>query len=502
VWITFSQNGRGGFTVNLVQSFQIEEASITEMQQLMERGEITSKQLVHIYLERIALYDKKGPKINSVLEINPDALDLAEAMDVERKIRGPRGPLHGIPVLLKDNMDTHDKMHTSAGSLALQNSIAPEDAFLVKQLRQSGAVILGKANMTEWANFMTLGMPNGYSSRGGQVLNPYMPDMDVGGSSSGSGASVACNFTAVAIGTETSGSILSPAGRNSIVGIKPTVGLISRSGVIPISHSQDTPGPMARNVSDAAILLGAMTGIDPADAATLKSEGSYAADYRPFLDQSGLQGARIGIPRYYYGKLSQDEQELMNRAIAVLQEQGAVIVDHVVIHSAEQISHYSLSPVLIHEFRKDLNAYLSKLEPYVAVHSLQEVIEFNLKSPEKMLKYGQSILLSSEQTSATLTEPDYILSRLEDIRLSQSEGIDAALNEYSLDSILFPSFGGEGIAAKAGYPSVTVPAGYTSDGLPFGVTFTGTAFSEPQLIKHAYAFEQATHYRVPPRWDE
>jgi amidase len=467
--------------VNLFSSFNIEEASIIDMQKLMEQGKITSKQLVQIYLERIALYDKSGPKINSVLEINQDALDLAEAMDVERKIRGSRGPLHGIPVLLKDNIDTNDKMHTSAGSLALANSIAPEDAFIVKQLRKSGAVILGKANMTEWANFMTEGMPNGYSSRGGQVLSPYVSEKDVGGSSSGSGASVACTFTAVAIGTETSGSIL------------------SRSGIIPISHSQDTPGPMARSVSDAAILLGALTGIDEADAATWKSEGSYFTDYKPFLDRSGLRGARIGIPRFYYNNLSEEEQQLMNRAITVLKEQGAIIVDDVVIHSAEQISHYTLSPVLIHEFRTDINSYLSKLEPYVAVHSLQEVIEFNLKSPEQMLKYGQSILLKSEQTSSTLTEPDYILSRLQDIRLSQSEGIDRALAEYSLDSLLFPSFGGEGIAAKAGYPSVTVPGGYTSDGLPFGVTFTGTAFSEPQLIKQAYAFEQSTHYRVAPR---
>ncbi|MHB1654445.1 MAG: amidase family protein [Desulfitobacteriaceae bacterium] len=483
------------------ESFKIEEATIADMRAWQEDGKLTSKELIQMYLERIAMYDKNGPMINSVLEINPDALDLAEAMDAERKRKGPRGPLHGIPVLLKDNIDTADKMHTSAGSIALQNSIAAEDSFIVKQLRKAGAVILGKANMTEWANFMTEGMPNGYSSRGGQVLNPYGPVMNVGGSSAGPGAAVASNFTAIAVGTETSGSILSPSNLNSIVGIKPTVGLISRSGIIPIAHSQDIAGPMARTVADAAILLGAMTGVDPADTSTWRSEGLFYTDYTPFLDPYGLNGARIGIPRFYYSQLAEDELEIMNRAIQVLKEQGAVIIDDVEIPSASEISHYSSSPVLTYEFKSDLNYYLGKTSSQVAVKSLADVIEFNLKHADEALKYGQTRLTSSEETSGTLTEPDYLLNRLRDLRLSQTEGIDAALKQHSLDSLLFPSVKGEGIAAKAGYPSIMVPGGYTLVGLPYGITFTGTAFSEPQLIKQAYAFEQATHYRVTPKWN-
>jgi amidase len=474
-----------------------EEATIVHLQEAMVSGELTSKDVVLIYLDRIAQYDKQGVALNSILEINPDALQIAEALDVERAKKGPRGPLHGIPVLVKDNIDTNDKLHTSAGSLALANSYAAEDSFVAAQLRKAGAVILGKTNMTEWANFMTENMPSGYSSRGGQVLNPYGPGKwDVGGSSSGSGASVAANFTAVAIGTETSGSILSPASSNSIVGIKPTVGLVSRTGVIPIAHSQDTAGPMARTVTDAAILLGAITGVDESDPATLTSVDRSRTDYTVFLDPNGLKGARIGVARdIYFDRLNEDQKAIMNAAIDKLKSEGAVIVDPVTIPSASQKWDYN---VLVYEFKPDLNAYLHKLSPNVAVHSLKEVIEFNNYHADATLKHGQTILIESEATSGTLTESAYINSRARDLYLSQTEGIDHVMDEHDLDALLFPANWGASIPAKAGYPSITVPGGYTPEGEPLGVTFTSKAYSEPTLIKLAYAYEQATKNRAAP----
>lgn len=475
----------------------LEETSIQEMQAAMSSGKLTSKSLVLMYLDRIATYDKQGISIHSILEINPDVLHIAEALDLERSKNGPRGPLHGIPVLLKDNIDTADKMHTSAGSLALANSFAPEDSFIVSLLRKAGAIILGKTNMTEWANFMTLDMPTGYSSRGGQVLNPYGPgEFIVGGSSAGSGAAVASNFTALAIGTETSGSILSPASQNSIVGIKPTVGLISRSGIIPISHSQDTAGPMARTVTDAALLLGVLVGIDEKDPVTMSNSDPALTNYTPFLDPEGLKGARIGIPRDFYKGLSEDKLALMNEAIEKLKSEGAIIVDPVSIPSAS--SKWDIN-VLLYEFKSDLNAYLNRLHPNVAVHSLKEVIEFNNKHQEATLKYDQKLLIESEQTSGTLTEPAYIKSREKDLYLSQAQGIDNVMNEHQLDALLFANNFGAGIPAKAGYPSITVPGGYTSAGEPLGVTFSGRAYSEPTLIKMAYAYEQATKHRVAPK---
>lgn len=479
--------------------FRLEEATIASMQEAMENGDLTSRQLTELYLARIEAFDRQGPAINSVLEINPEALSIAESLDEERKQRGPRGPLHGIPVLLKDNIDTHDRMHTSAGSLALADSIAPEDSFVAKKLREAGAVLLGKANMTEWANFITEGMPSGYSSRGGQVLNPYGPGVwDVGGSSSGSGASVAANFAAAAIGTETSGSILNPASANSIVGIKPTVGLISRSGIIPIAHSQDTAGPMARTVQDAAIVLGALTGVDPRDPMSRASEGQFLTDYRSFLDPDGLRGARIGVPReFYYEQLKEEQMAVMNRAIEELQAAGAVIVDPVTISVARELKSYA---VLVYEFKPDLNAYLAGLSPEVPVHSMREVIEFNERDPERMLRFGQTLMIAAENTSGTLTEPEYIERREMDLRLSRTEGIDKVMEEHRLDAILFPNNLGAGIAAKAGYPSITVPAGYTASGRPVGATFTAKAFQEPVLIKLAYAYEQATCHRKPPVW--
>ncbi|NLY54060.1 MAG: amidase [Firmicutes bacterium] len=475
----------------------LEEATIITLQKEMVAGRITARRLMTYYLERIAALDSGGPKLNSILELNPDAVFLAEALDHERIVQGPRSLLHGIPVLIKDNIDTGDKMHTSAGSLALANSYAKEDAFLISRLRQAGAIILGKTNMTEWANFMTRGMKNGYSSRGGQVLNPYGPGVfDVGGSSSGSGAAIAANLATIAVGTETSGSIISPANRNSIVGIKPTVGLISRHGIIPIAPSQDTAGPLARNVTDAAILLGALAGVDPRDPATLVCQDRSQNDYSLFLDANGLQGARLGVPRNYYERLDDDSLQLMQSAIAAMEKAGATIVDPVTIPSA---SAKTDNKVLVYEFKPALNAYLGKLSPQVPVHTLRELIAYNQQNAETMLKYGQTLLIESEATSGTLTEPEYIRARLRDLQLSREEGIDAALANYDLDALLLPGAWGASLAAKAGYPSICVPAGYLPNGSPMGVTFVASAFEEPLLIKLAYAFEQATRKRRPPQ---
>jgi amidase len=478
--------------------FNIEEATIRDIQNLIKTGAVTCREVVMAYLERIANIDKCGTKINSVLELNPEALQIADVLDYESGNLGLRGPLYGIPVLIKDNINTGDKMHTSAGSLALANSYAPEDAFIVKKLREAGAIILGKANMTEFANFMSYNMENGYSSRGGQVLNPYGPGkFDVGGSSSGSGAAAAANLCAAAIGTETSGSILSPSCQNSLVGIKPTIGLVSRQGIIPIAHSQDTAGPMCRTVEDAAIVLGVLTGSDLKDAVTFTSRGRAFSDYTQFLDIDGLQGARIGVPKeYYYEDLNEDKRAIMDEAITLMREKGAVIVDNISIKTAREFESYH---VLIHEFKSDMNAYLSALGGRGEVKSLKDIIEFNQRNSDAALRYGQAILIDSEKTSGTLTEPEYIKDRIRDIRLSQLEGIDLLMKDHSLDALLFPGTAGADIAARAGYPSVTIPAGYSSEGEPFGVTFTSTAFAEPVLIKFAYAYEQASKKRMPPK---
>jgi amidase len=427
--------------------------------------------------------------------LNPEALFIADALDSERARKGPRGLLHGIPVLVKDNIDTADMMHTSAGSLALANSYAPADSFVAKRLREAGAVILGKANMTEWANFMTDHMPSGYSSRGGQVLNPYGPGrFDVGGSSSGPGSAVAASFCTAGIGTETSGSILNPACNNSLVGVKPTVGLISRAGIVPISHVQDTAGPMARTVEDAAILLGALTGVDPDDSATWASEGRAHTDYTRFLDKEGLRGARIGVARSFYERLDSERLALVTTAEKALKDAGAEIVD-VSIGAPQGWQSQSLQ----HEFKAAVNKYLSKLSQQVSVHSLKELVEFNKSDPYKMLKYGQTVLLASEATSGTLTDPSYIAGRAEEERFSRKEGIDKALTENKVDALFFPYIMNAAISARAGYPSITVPVGYTGDGRPVGVTFAGTAYSEPELLRFSYAYEQATKMRKPPR---
>lgn len=477
----------------------LETSTIPDIQEALIAKRYSSRDLVLFYLERIGAYDSSSPKLNSVLELNPDAIFIAEALDAERMRQGPRSHLHGIPILLKDNIDTGDKLHTSAGSLALASSYADEDAFLVSCLRQAGAIILGKANMTEWANFMTQGMKNGYSSRGGQVLNPYGPgQFDVGGSSSGSGAAVAANLATVSIGTETSGSIVSPANANSVVGIKPTVGLISRRGVIPIAHSQDTPGPLTRNVTDAAVLLNVLAAVDQGDPATWGTAQLRAGDYTEYLDKNGLQGARIGIPRSYYERLDEDRLQLVDAAIDALRSAGATVVDPVILPSAQEKTD---SKVLTYEFKAALNAYLGQLSPHVPIHSLRELITYNQHHAETMLKYGQTILISSEATNGRLTEPEYIAARLRDLRQTREQGIDAALAAHELDALLMPGAWGASLAAKAGYPAACVPAGYLANGCPMSITFVASAYEEPVLLRLAYAFEQATLHRRPPHLD-
>ncbi|WP_040948845.1 amidase family protein [Gorillibacterium massiliense] len=483
------------------------EATISEMQQAMESGAICSETLVMAYLDRIRRYN---PLLRSVLEVNPDAVEIARALDKERKETGKRSHLHGIPILLKDNVDTGDRLHTSAGSLALADSFAEVDSTVAAKLRAAGAVILGKANMTEWANFMSDEMWAGYSSRGGLTLNPYGPgELFVGGSSSGSAVSVAMNMAAAAIGTETSGSIISPSSQNNIVGIKPTVGLVSRSGIIPLAPSQDSPGPMTRTVTDAAILLGVLTGEDERDPATLSCKVRAYQDYTPFLTADFLSQARIGIPRYYYSHLDEARLAIVEAAISVLKEKGATIVDPVELKC--QDTEWD-GNVMRYEFKKYLNDYLTALPANIPVHSLQEVITFNEAHAEAALKYGQSTLIWSEMTSGTLTEQEYADSLAKNRDMAGKFGIDAVLEEHRLDALLFlGNEWGPDLAAYVGYPAITVPGGYAETGIiapggyitkgPQGITFVGTAWSEPTLLKLAYGFEQATLHRFPPKLD-
>lgn len=479
------------------------EADITTMQEAMVSGEMSSEQLVGVYLDRIAKIDAI---LHSLLEINPDAIAIARALDLERKEQGSRGRLHGIPIVVKDNIGTHDCMHTSAGSLALAESIVSEDSFVTARLRKAGAVILGKANMTEWANFMSTTMWAGYSSRGGLTLNPYGPgELFIGGSSSGSAASVAANLVAGAIGTETSGSIVCPASQNNIVGLKPTVGLVSRSGIIPSTSSQDTAGPMTRTVADAAIILGALTGVDARDPYTEASRHQAHEDYTPFLDTSFLSQARIGIPRGYYKDLDEAGLAIMENAISILREKGATIIDPVALPCET----YDWGDKrLLYEFKRVLNDYLSRLDDTLPVHSLQEVIQFNESHAESALKYGQNVLIWLNESCDGITEQEYQENLSKGIEQARSFGIDYALQEHRLDALMFPSMHGHDVAAKAGYPIISVPGGFAATGViapggyttkgPHGVAFSGTAFSEPTLIKIAYGFEQATQHRYPP----
>ncbi|MDP4088329.1 MAG: amidase family protein [Bacillota bacterium] len=475
---------------------RIDEMTILEMSELMEKGELTSLELVKVYLQRIAEYDKTGPKLNSVLEINPDALFIAEALDLERKHRGSRGILHGIPILVKDNINTGDKMHTSAGSLALADLYAPNDAFVVKKLREAGAVILGKANMTEFANFMAENMPSGYSSKGGQVINPYDKEKTPSGSSSGSAVSAAANLCAAAVGTETDGSILSPSRENCIVGLKPTVGLVSREGIVPISHSQDTAGPMARTVTDAAILLQAMAGVDEKDAATLKSRWYENKDYTAFLKDSNIGGLRIGISPAHYDRFTEEEEAVLQEAVDVLKGKGAEIV--YIEDTYEKIPE-ERSSVLYHEFKNGINYYLSTVRGRTKMKNLEDIINFNKNNEEKALRFGQKVLEDSELKSGTLTEEDYIMGRLGDMESNGKNTLDRIMDDMKLDAILFLEW--TSIAAIAGYPSIIVPAGFTSKGTAEGITFIGRPFSEETLLRLAYVYEQATKRRKAPKLD-
>jgi amidase len=491
----------------------IEEATIAELQSKMDAGEVTAREVAETYLERIEQIDRGGPAINAVIELNPDALDIAAALDVERAEEGPRGPLHGIPVLLKDNIDSADKMMTTAGSLALQGSIAPEDAFVTQRLREAGAVILGKANLSEWANFRSTRSTSGWSSRGGQTKNPYALDRNPCGSSSGSAVAVAANLCSVAVGTETDGSLICPAQTNSIVTIKPTLGLVSRFGVIPIAHSQDTAGPMARTVADAAILLGALTGVDGRDPATEASRDKSLTDYTPFLDPDGLRGARIGIARDFFG-FDPRVDRIMEACIETMKRLGAEIVDPADIETARAFRDTEIE-VLLYEFKADLNAYLARLGPDAPVHSLLEIIEFNEQHEEEVMPYfGQERMLLAQE-KGPLTDEAYLEALKDNHRFARTEGIDATLQEHLLDAIVAPSGGpaclidwirgdhhsggSSSPAAVAGYPNITVPAGYVY-GLPVGISFFGGAYHEPTLIRLAYAFEQATRIRRAPRF--
>lgn len=480
---------------------EILEATIPQLGAAMQSGQLSSVQLVQFYLDRIAKYN---PKLSCVIETNPQALKIAARLDKERAKGKVQGPLHGIPVIVKDNIATGDKMHTSAGSWALRNSRAPQDAFLAARLREAGAIILGKANMTEMANFMTVGMKNGYSSRGGQTINAYGADFDTGGSSSGSGVAPSANLCAAAVGTETSGSILSPANQSSVVGIKPTVGLISRTGVIPISATQDTAGPMCRSVTDAAILLGAMVGVDAKDPASKTSRGKFQPDYTQFLKPDALKGARIGIPRemFYdskvemYGRFGAEHIEIVNNAIKVMSDLGATIVDPANISTVKEVFELRWE-VLVYEFRRDLNHYFKTLGAGAPIKSLQDLIRFNEDHPEKMLKYGQLMLLASQAASGVKAKT-YKYERARDLRAAKG-GLDETIKKHRLDALVFPTYRGASIGAKPGYPSIIVPAGYSSDGLPVGVTFLGQAWDEPKLIGYAYAYEQASKARKPPK---
>ena len=462
----------------------------------MQGGRLTSLRLTERFLERVEAYDRSGPRLNAVLEVNPEAREIAQALDRERASGGSRGPLHGIPIFLKDNIATADRLHTSAGSLALKDCIAPRDAFLVTRLREAGAVILGKANMTEWANFLTTGMPAGYSSRGGQVKNPYGESLSPGGSSSGSAVVVAAGLCTVAVGTETSGSILSPANWNSVVGVKPTLGLISRSGIIPIAASQDTAGPFGRTVADAAILLSAMRGVDAGDRTTRASRRHAQNDYTEHLS-AGLEGVRLGVPRaVFFERLAAAETPVMDTALRALASLGAILVDPADISTARAVTDFR-SDVMLYEFKRDLNRYLQTLGEASPIRSIRDLIRFNEAKPQEMLRFGQVLLLAAQSTSGLRTET-YRRSRAEDLRISRTDGIDQVMARECLDALVFPGWSGAAIGAKAGYPSVIVPAGYTAEGTPIGLTFLGRAWSEPTLFRLAHAFESATRHRRPP----
>ena len=514
----------------------LENASLAELQQALTDGKTNSTALTRGYIARIAAYDSAGPAINSVRQVNPDALAIAGLRDQDRPSKSH--PLAGIPILVKDNCATGDRQHTTAGSAALDGAGARQDSTVVSRLRAAGAVILGKANLTEFANILAIDMPAGYSSLGGQVKNAYVLDLDdknvpivpPGGSSSGSAVAVAAGLCAAAIGTETSGSLLSPATQNGLVTVKPTVGLISRAGIIPIAHSQDTAGPLTRTVRDAAILLNVLAAHDPADPATQHLQ--RAADYTAALDKDGLKGARIGVPSdpsdpgndFYYRKLTARSKQVMDEVIQVLQDGGAEMIraniptigwmggpsTQMAVLNRNPESRTKFDPayrpvVFLYELKHDLNLYLRDWAKGTSIRTLADIVAFNQAHADKALRFGQDLFLASEATKGDLSEAEYHAARAVDIRSSRTEGLDAYMDQHKLDAVLFPGWGGAAIAAKAGYPSVQVPAGFTA-GLngkdtpdyPLGATFCGRAWSEATLLRIAYAYEQASNARKPP----
>jgi amidase len=496
-----------------VKSFELDEITISDLQDGMKSGKFTARSLVDKYSARIDEVDKHGPALNSVIEMNPDALSIAAVLDQERKTNGPRGPLHGVPVLIKDNIATADAMMTTAGSLSLVGSKPSKDSFVAQRLRAAGAVILGKTNLSEWANIRSSHSTSGWSGRGGLTKNPYALDRNPCGSSSGTGAGISANLAAVGIGTETDGSIVCPSSSNGLAGIKPTVGLVSRAGIIPISHSQDTAGPMCRTVHDAAILLGALTGIDPDDAASAASAGKSQTDYTQYCDPNGLKGARIGVARKFFG-FNDAVDALMAEALDAMKRQGATLVDPADIPTLGKFDE-SESLVFMYELKADLNAYLARLGPGAPVRTLKDIIDFNERNrPREMPYFGQDLFIKAEE-KGSLTEKEYLDALAKNHQLARTEGIDALMDKFQLDAIVAPTggpawltdlvtgdhFGGgsSNAAAVAGYPNINVTAGFLS-GLPVGISFFGRAWSEPTLIKLAYSFEQATKARQTPRF--
>ncbi len=494
-------------------SFDVAEKSVVELQAAMAAGHTTAQQLVRLYLARIAAVDKAGPKLNSVIELNPDALAIARALDVERKAKGPRGPLHGIPVLLKDNIATADSMQTTAGSLALVGMKAPRDAALVTRLRDAGAVILGKTNLSEWANIRSTRSTSGWSARGGLTRNPYALDRNTSGSSSGSGASMAASLAAVAVGTETDGSITSPSSVAGLVGIKPTVGLVSRAGIIPISHSQDTAGPMARTVADAAVLLTVMAGSDGRDPASAPAD-QKKADYTRFLNKDGLKGKRIGVVRAQLASANDRVAALVQTQLAVLRAQGATLVDVNDVPNSAKYGESELT-VLLYELKADMAAYLADYGPNAPIKTLADVIAFNEKQrAQEMPFFGQEHFIQA-QAKGGLDSQEYLDALANNHRYARAEGLDQVLKQHQLDALVAPTGGPAWLtdlingdapggsftspAAVAGYPHITVPCGAVQ-GLPIGLSFVGGAWSEGPLIAMAYAYEQASQQRRPPTY--
>ena len=512
--LTFAEQGlKKFFPSSAAAPFELDEITIDDLSSGFKSGKYTIHGVAQKYIQRINEIDKAGPAINSVIQLNPDALKIADALDKELKQKGPRSAMHGIPVLIKDNIDTADNMETTAGSLALMDAKPAKDSFVVKQLRDAGALILGKTNLSEWANMRSSHSTSGWSGRGGLTKNPYALDRNCSGSSSGSGAAAAANLCAVAIGTETDGSVVSPSSLNGLVGIKPTVGLVSRAGIIPISHTQDTAGPMCRTVRDAAILLGTMAGADEEDEATQNKQRTNVNDYTKFLDVNGLKGARIGVLRQYFGFLPSVDK-IINAALEVLKKQGAILVDPVVIDTLGKFDD-SEGAVLRYELKADMAAYLQHRGNGTKFHTLKDLIEFNNQHADKEMPYFNQELFLQAEAKGPLTDPDYKEALEKNHRMTREEGIDAVMNKYNLDAIVSPTdspawmtdlvdgdhfLGGSSqLAAVAGYPHITVPAGDVF-GLPIGISFFGRAWSEPVLLKIAYGFEQATKARKTPQF--